>query len=74
MTPDPGVSFDPDMVRQLEDVLDQAWASLSPRQRERTTKSHVAQRILELAKRGERDPCRLRAYAVLEVLQSGVNP
>lgn len=57
-------SFDPETVHQLEAVLDRAWASLSPHERGHTTKSHMAQRILNLAAQGERDLGRLHAYAV----------
>jgi hypothetical protein len=57
-------SFDPETVHQLEGILDQAWACLPSERREHTTKSHLAQRILRLAAEGERDPTRLRTYAV----------
>jgi hypothetical protein len=52
----------------MRSVLDAAWNSLSPAQQARTSKSHVAERMLRLAARGERDPARLRLRAVVEVI------
>jgi len=44
--------------------LDEAWASLPPRQQTLTSKTDLAERILALASIGERDPIRLRAAAL----------
>jgi hypothetical protein len=61
-------SYDPDTITLLRSVLDTAWDSLSPEQRSRTSKSHLAERMLKLAARGERDPARLRIRTIVEVV------
>jgi hypothetical protein len=63
-----GGSYDPETVSVLRAALDAAWDTLSAGQQARTTKSELAQRMLKLAARGERDPARLRARAVTEVV------
>jgi hypothetical protein len=62
-------AFDPETVSLLRTALDQAWSILLPRQRAAITKSELAQRILEFAALGERDPVRLRVRAVMEVVE-----
>ena len=62
-----GGSFDPETIQLLRAALDQAWLSLSPGQQAHTTKSFIAQRILKLAAQGERDPVRLRGYALATI-------
>jgi hypothetical protein len=61
-------SFDPDTVRLLAEAFDAAWDVLL---RERVVMSDIqeardllAQQIIELAHRGERDPDRLRLVAL----------
>jgi hypothetical protein len=61
-------AYDPETVSLLRTALDQAWATLSPHQRAGITKSELAQRLLEFAALGERDPVRLRVRAVTEVV------
>jgi hypothetical protein len=61
-------AYDSETVNLLRDVLNDAWKRLSPEQRARTQKSDVALRILRLARRGERDPVKLRTSAVTEVV------
>jgi hypothetical protein len=56
--------YDSETVTLLRDVLEDAWERLTFEQRARTQKSEVAQRILRLARKGERDPMRLRADAI----------
>jgi hypothetical protein len=63
-----GGSFDPETITLLRTALDEAWVNLLPEQQTRTSKSHLAERILKLAAQGERDPVRLRTRAVLEVV------
>ena len=62
-----GGSFDPETIKLLKAALDQAWLSLSSGQQAHTTKSYIAQRILKLAAQGERDPVRLRSYALATI-------
>jgi hypothetical protein len=61
-------SYDPETITLLRGVLDAAWNSLSPAQQARISKSHLAERLLRLAARGERDPARLRVRAIVEVI------
>ena len=48
----------------LREILDEAWASLSPRQQMSTTRSDMAAAILQAAARGEHDPAKLRELAI----------
>jgi hypothetical protein len=50
-------SYDPETITLLRSVLDAAWNSLSPTQ-PHISKSVLADRVLKLAARGERDPAR----------------
>jgi hypothetical protein len=59
--------FDPTTVAMLRNVLDDAWSRLPPGQTE-VTRSLLAERILKAAKTGERNPARLRARAIAEVV------
>jgi hypothetical protein len=63
-----GGGYDPETVTLLRAALDTAWANLTPGQQTSTSKSDLAERILLLAAKGERDPIRLRTRAVLEVV------
>jgi hypothetical protein len=63
-------AYDPETVNLLRSVLDQAWSSLSPQQRDQTAKCDMALRILKLAMAGERDPASLRARAVMGVVSA----
>jgi len=67
MTLPEGGAYDPETVTLLRAVLDEAWANLLPAQKARTSKSDLAERILEVAAQGERDPIRLRTHAVTGV-------
>jgi hypothetical protein len=58
--------YDSDTVTLLRDILEEAWERLTFEQRAQTPKSEIALRILRLARRGERDPMRLRAGAIDE--------
>lgn len=62
--------FDRATVRRLEHVLHHVWDCLPAVRRKDITKGHVAQRIIELARRGERDPVQLRDYAVLPFIET----
>ena len=61
-------AFTPETLKLLQSVLDDAWMSLRPEERARTSKTQVAVRILEAASAGERDPARLRIQAVTGVV------
>jgi hypothetical protein len=51
--------FDLQTIALLREALDDAWACLSPTDREHLTRSRLAERILKAAARGERDRERL---------------
>ena len=57
--------FDLDTVALLRETLDDAWASLWPRQQAMMQKTALAERILECAAKGERDQERLREAALM---------
>jgi hypothetical protein len=48
--------FDLETVALLREILEDAWASLRPRQRATMSRSLLAERILKCAAEGERDP------------------
>jgi hypothetical protein len=61
-------SYDPETIKTLQLALDMAWDILSPERRQRTSRVALAERILTLAARGERDLARLKAAAILELV------
>jgi hypothetical protein len=61
-------SFDPDMLRVLQRVFDEAAAALPSDEQTQEHKSILASRILALASSGETDPVRLRTVALLAVM------
>jgi hypothetical protein len=61
--------YDPATVGLLRRVLEEAWDLLTVEQQARINKSDLAEHILALAHRGERDPTRLRTFAVNSSLQ-----
>jgi hypothetical protein len=63
-------ALDPEALKLLQSVLDEAWASLSPDERAKTSKTLVASRLLAAAAAGERDPTRLRIEAITAVATS----
>jgi len=60
--------FGPETIEILRSVLDDAWESLRPEERARTSKTAIAVRILDMAAAGELDPVRLRVEAVSNVI------
>lgn len=70
MQPSERGSFDPETIELLRGVLDDVWASLRPIEQAHSSKSLLAERILKLAATGERDPHRLRARALMEIVTS----
>jgi hypothetical protein len=63
-------ALDPEALKLLQSVLDEAWASLSPDEKANTSKTLVASRLLAAAAAGERDPARLRIEAITAVTAS----
>jgi hypothetical protein len=58
------MSFDPETVTLLREILDNAWASLPPEQQATMQKTALAERMLKSVAQGERDPGRLRDAAL----------
>ena len=61
------VSFDPETVTALREILDDAWARLLPETQATIQKTALAERILKLAGKGERDRKRLRDAALTDL-------
>jgi hypothetical protein len=61
-------SFDPDTLRVLQKVFDEAAAALPSGEQTQRRKAILASRILSLASSGETDPARLRTAALSAVL------
>jgi hypothetical protein len=58
------VAFDPETLAILEGVLDKAWVSIQAQRNGNITCAALAERILNLAVKGERNPARLLAGAL----------
>lgn len=59
--------FDPETITILSAAFDEAWLALPPVQHTPAVRSALAERILRKAGEGERDPIRLRTYALLDL-------
>jgi hypothetical protein len=53
------VAFDPETLAILEGVFDEAWVSIQAQRNGNITRAALAERILNLAVKGERNPARL---------------
>jgi hypothetical protein len=60
------VAYDAETVALLRVALDETWGSLRADERSRSSKTLIASYMLDLARRGERNPERLRRYALLK--------
>ena len=58
------VSFDPETIIVLKEILDEAWARLRPAQQAATLKATLAERIFRSATQGEVDREHLIAAAL----------
>jgi hypothetical protein len=58
---------DPEFIRFLKQVFEAACAALPPERDTQSTRAHLAECILQAAAAGERDPVRLRAYALKSI-------
>jgi hypothetical protein len=72
--------FDPETVITLGTAFDESWRSLqksgvyfTSRRTAEATRERLAQRIVENAKGGERDPDRLRDDALLDLARSSLS-
>ena len=62
--------YDPKTIEMLARTLASAWDSLAPEQRACTSRLFMAGQMLTAAAKGERDPARLRAIALLQVVST----
>jgi hypothetical protein len=65
-------AFSPETLKLLQSVLEDAWQSLTPEEKARTSRTQIAARILEVAATGELNPARLRSVAVTVVTTSAM--
>jgi hypothetical protein len=65
--------FDPDAMRAMSIAFEQACAALGMPETRRQEREIIATRIIELARRGERDSCRLRDH-VLKGMGTAASP
>ena len=63
-------SYDRDTVKMMQTVLEEAWISLQPELRARSSKTFLATLILEDVAAGERDATQLRSKAVTRLAAS----
>jgi hypothetical protein len=69
MTGERPAFFDPKTVAMLRNVLEDAWSRLPDGETDVTQSlSLMAERILKAAKAGERNPVRLQARAIADVV------
>ena len=62
--------FDLKTVATLREALEDAWFCLPPEKRATTSRTLLAEPMLKLAAQGERDPDRLREYALTAIAGS----
>ena len=67
MSADEPSYFGPEDVRSLDEALDLALVSIRSAQCAEASKTRLARHIVMLASEGERDPTRLRDYALTKV-------
>jgi hypothetical protein len=65
----PGTAFQPDEIKLMRSVLDEASIILPKAERTSAMKAKLASRILAAAAKGERDPNKLRIVALLEQVE-----
>ncbi len=61
------VYFDLETVSLMRETLDDAWACLRPQERATMSRTQLAEGILALAAKGERNPDRLLDAALMAV-------
>jgi len=64
-----GSVFQPELIKLMKAVLDDAAATLPESKRTSTTMAEMASQILACAARGERDPATLKTAALLVVVE-----
>jgi hypothetical protein len=64
-----GAVFQPELIKLMRAVLDDATAVLPEAKRTSTMKAEIASNILACAAKGERDPIALRMAALSAILE-----
>jgi hypothetical protein len=64
-----GAVFQPELIKLMKEVLDEATATLPESKRTSTMSADMASQILACAAKGERDPAKLKAAALLAVVE-----
>jgi hypothetical protein len=64
-----GAVFQPELIKLMKAVLDDAAASLPESKRTSTMTAEIASQILACAAKGERDPTKLRIAALSAVVE-----
>jgi hypothetical protein len=65
-----GAVFQPELIKLMRAVLDDATAILPEAKRTSTMKAEIASNILACAAKGERDPIALRMAALSAIVES----
>jgi hypothetical protein len=66
-----GRSYDPELLQLMQTAFDETWAmqGLDDAPNVRAMREHVARAILNVVDHGERDPAKIRSYALGELLK-----
>ena len=65
----PGAVFQPELINLMRAILDEATAMLPEAKRTSQMKAEIASHILACTANGERDPIRLKAMALLAIVE-----
>ena len=69
-----GAVFQPELIKLMKAVLDEAAATLPKSKRTSTMMAEMASRILGCAAKGERDPAALKIAALLVAFECSHDP
>lgn len=64
--------FAPEEITVLREALNHAWAKMTQKERLQHTQSELAEHILKLAARGERDPAQLCDFALQKTRERAI--
>ena len=64
-----GAVFQPELIKLMKEVLDDAAATLPESKRTSTMTTEIASQILACAAKGERDPAKLKIAALSAVVE-----
>ena len=69
-----GATFQPELIKLMKAILDEAAATLPKAKRTSTRVAEMASQILACAAKGERDPATLKIAALLAGAESSHHP